>query len=148
MVYEEYYKKYQKYKDIKKEINRLENKKISLMGMVDVQSVAPKNGTGTNKKEDKMLYYTGELEETELEIEKQKKILKEVEEQLKKTELELRKSNEMLDKVYLYKYVEHLKYYQISIKIGYEKTKTYELINEIKNKLGKIKKSAEKNGKN
>ena len=59
---------------------------------------------------------------------------------------ELRESTEDLDKVYLYKYVEKLKWYQICVKIHFEKTKTYELINEVDEKLSKIR-IAEKNGK-
>lgn len=146
MIYEEHYLKCLKYKKTKKEINTLENKKISLMSMVDLQAVPPKEVIGTNTKEDKMLKYVEELEETEISIEKNKKIEEEIKIQLKEKEKDLRKSKELLDKVYLYKYLEHLNYYQVAIKINYGKTKTYDLINEIAENLEKIK-IAEKNGK-
>ena len=146
MLYEEYYKKYLKLKNTKKDLNELEDKKISLMGMVDIKSTSPKDSGGTNAKEDKMLVYTAELEYVETNLIKNKNIIKEIEKQLKDKELELRSSKEDLDKVYLYKYIDKLKWYQICIKIDCEKTKTYNLINEIKKNLQKIK-IAEKNGK-
>ena len=147
MIFEEYYKKYKSYIKIKKEINELENKKINLMSMVDVQAIPPKDGTGgTNSKADKMLTYAAELEEVEIELEKNKKIIRELKKQLKDKETDLRESKEVLDNIYLYKYIEKLKWYQICTKIGYEKTKTYDLINEVDEILRKIK-IAEKNGK-
>lgn len=147
MLYEEYFKKYLKLKKVKGEINKLENKKIFLMSMVDVQAIPPKDSIGgTNTKEDKMLFYTAELEQVELDLIKRKDIVKELKKQLREKEEELRESDEELDKVYLYKYIDKLKWYQICPKIGYEKTKTYDLINEVDENLSKIK-IAEKNGK-
>ena len=92
--------------------------------MVDIQAIPPKDSIGgTNTKEDKLLMYTAMLEEVETKLFKKKKIIKELKEQLRETEKELRESTEDLDKVYLYKYVEKLKWYQICVKIHFEKTK-------------------------
>ncbi len=146
MIFEEYCKKLKKLKKEKNKLNKLENKKISLMGMVDVKAIAPKNSIGGNALEDKMMKYASELEELEMKISKCKKILLEIQNQLEIKENELRESSELLDLVYLYKYIDKLKYYQIAKKIGYGKTKTYDLINELDKNLLKIK-SAEKNGK-
>lgn len=147
MIFEEYYRTYRSYRKIKGEINELENKKINLSSMVDIQAIPPKDSIGgTNTKEDKLLMYTAMLEEVETKLFKKKKIIKKLREQLKESELELRESKEELDKVYLYKYIEKLKWYQICTKIGYEKSKTYYLINEVDEKLSKIK-LVEKNGK-
>lgn len=147
MIFEEYYRTYRSYRKIKGEINELENKKINLSSMVDIQAIPPKDSIGgSNTKEDKMLMYTAMLEEVETKLFKKKKIIKKLREQLNENELELRESKELLDKVYLYKYIEKLKWYQICTKIGYEKTKTYDFINEVDEILSKIK-IAEKNGK-
>lgn len=147
MLYEEFYRKYLKLKKVKRDINKLEDKKISLMSMVDVTAIAPKETSGsTNTKEDKMMKYCSELEETEINLKKKRILEEEIKKQLTEKEQELRKSDEILDKVYLYQYIEHLKWYQIAKKINYGKTKTYDFINEIEKKLQEIK-SAEKNGK-
>ena len=146
MIYEEYYKKFRNYGQIKKEINDLENKKISLMRMADIQAIAPKDGNGINNDKDKFGIYLAELEEVENILIKDKKVLEELKKQLKEKEKELRESKEILDKVYLYKYLYKMKYLQIAPKIGYEKTKTYDLINEVAKNLEKIA-FAEKNGK-
>lgn len=147
MLFEEYFEKILKLKKTKKEINKLDNKKIDLMRLVDIQAIQPKDNLGgTNSKEDKMLLYTAELEIVEKKLAKEKRILKELKKQIKEKEEDLRESSEILDKVYLYKYIDNLKYYQIGIKIGYEKTKTYNLINRVDEILEKIR-STEKNGK-
>ena len=79
MIFEEYYKKYRTYKKIKKEINDLENKKINLMRMVDVQAIPPKDNIGgVGILEDKMLVYTAELEQVELDLDKNKRIINEI----------------------------------------------------------------------
>lgn len=148
MIYEEYYQKYLDYKKTRKIINDLENKRLSLISMVDVQSTTPNTGRVSSKKEDKFLIYTGELEEVELLIQNNQKVLDLIIKRLETIETELRNSDEILDKVYLYKYIDHLKYYQIAVKIGYEKTKTYDLINDIKLKISEINQFTEKNGKN
>ena len=150
MIYEEYYKKYYDYRKNNKEKNDLENKKVQLIGLVDVKSSSTKNGNYSNQKEDKFLFYTAELEETELKIYQKDKILEELKTQLKTKENELRESKDVLDKVYLYKYIDKLKYYQISKKIKYSKSRTYDFINEVDKNIEKIKKmkSSEKIGKN
>lgn len=146
MIYEEYYRKYLKYKKIYTEVNKLENKRIEILGLVDIQSSSTNNLGSNNSENDKMTNYLIQLEKTEKKLSYKKRILKEVKEQLKEKESELRESKEELDRVYLYKYIDRLKWYQVATKISYGKTKVYELINEIDKNLAKIK-SAEKNGK-
>lgn len=147
MIFEEHYKKYEKSKKIKAKINKLENKKINLACMVDVQAVAPKNSLGGFTKEDKMMKYASELEEIEQNIKKNNLLLSEIKIQLKEKEEELRDSKELLDSIYLYKYIDKLKYYQISKKIGYSNSRTYDYIKEINQKIAKIRKIG-KNRKN
>lgn len=146
MIFEEHCKKIKLLTKEKRKLNKLENKKINLMGMVDIKAIAPKNSIGGTGLEDKMMKYASELEEIEMKISKCKIILLEIQNQLKIKENELRESSELLDLVYLYKYIDKLKYYQIAKKIGYGKTKTYDLINELDKNLLKIK-STEKSGK-
>lgn len=139
MIFEEYYKKYRIYVKIRGEINDLEIEKIKLDNMVDIQAVAPKESSRGCSKVDTMLIYTAKKEEVETKLFRKKNMLKELKRQLKEKEIELRESNELLDKIYLYKYIEKLKWYEICTKIGYEKTKTYDFINKVDETLSKIK---------
>ena len=150
MIYKEYYKKYYDYKKIKIEKDDLENKKVELIGLVEIKSSSSQNGGYSTKKEDKFLIYTAELEEVELKILQKNKVLEELKNQLKTKENELRESKDIYDKVFLYKYIDKLKYYQISAKIKYEKSRTYDFINEVDKNVEKIRKmkSSEKIGKN
>ncbi len=147
MIYEEHYKKYLEHRDTKQEINELQNKKISLLRMVDLQALSPKNGEGSNVKEDKMLFYASELEETETEIQNKKKILSELKEQLKEKESDLKQSDELLDKTYYYKYIKKYKWYQLCTALNFGKTRMYEITHELDENLSKNKR-AEKSGKN
>ena len=139
MIFEEYYKKYRIFVKIRGEINDLEIEKIKLDNMVDIQAVPPKESIGTGSKVDTMLIYTAKKEELETKLFRKKNLIKEIRSQLREKEEELRCSNNILDKVYLYKYVEKLKWYEICRKIGYEKTKTYDFINEVDEILSKIR---------
>lgn len=150
MIYEEYYSKYLDYKKTIKEIHILEDKKVSLMNMVDVKATNPEDDPNTIKIfEDKVANYVAELEITESNLKKKENIKSELKTQLKKKEEELRESNETLDKIYLYKYIERLKYFQICKKINYEKSSLYNFLDIIKKSLKIIRdnKSLEKNGK-
>lgn len=149
MIYEEYYEKYLELRKTKDKINKLENKKISLMSLVDVKSATGKDiVTLTNTNTDKFLLYSSEIEEVEEKIIYKRDLLKEIKKQLDEKEEELKKSHETLDKVYYYKYINRLKYSQICEKINYEKSSFYKFLNTINKRLSEIKKkSSEKNGK-
>lgn len=146
MIYGEYYKKYLDYKKIRKEKIDLENKKIQLIGIVDIKAATTKNSSRSNKKEDKLLFYTAELEETELNIQQKVLALEEIKKQLKDKVLELKKSDELLDKVYYYKYIKKYKWYQLCMVLNFGKTRMYEITHKLDDKLLEIKR-AEKSGK-
>ena len=150
MIYEEYYSKYLDYKENRKEIHRLEDRKISLINRVGLKANNPGNDPGTiTIFEDKVGNYVAELELTEFDLKKKQYIRDELKKQLDKKEEELRDSKEILDRIYLYKYIENLKYYQICKKINYEKSSFYKFMDIIDKSLKKIRdiKSTEKNGK-
>ena len=149
MIYEEYYEKYLELRKIKDKINKLENKKISLMSLVDVKSATGKDIVATtNTNTDKFLLYSSEIEEVEERLSLLRKVLSEAKRQLSDKEEELKESKETLDKVYYYKYINRLKYSQICEKINYEKSSFYKFLNTINKRLSEIKKkSSEKNGK-
>lgn len=147
MIYEEYFKKYLKLKKVKDKITKFENKKISLMSNIEIKSNDPsKDVIRTNTKKDTMSDYVAELEIIDEKLEKEKKIKKEIEKQLLEKEEELRNSKETFDKIYLYKYIDKLKYHQICRKIGYEKSSFYNFLDVISKRLIEIKRK-EKNGK-
>ena len=150
MIYEEYYSKYLDYKENKKEIHILEDKKISLINMVGLKANNLSNEPGSiTVFEDKVGNYVAELEITEYDLKKKQYIRDELRKQLDRKEEELRNSKETLDQIYLYKYIERLKYYQICKKINYEKTQFYKFKERIDKRLREIRdiKSTEKNGK-
>ncbi len=149
MIYEEYYKKYLELRKTKDKINKLENKKISLMSLVDVKSATGKDIIdSSNKNTDKFLIYSSEIEQVELTLNYLKKALIEVKKQLEEKEIELKNSQETFDKIYYYKYINRLKYSQICEKIHYEKSSFYKFLDIINKRLNELKNiSSEKNGK-
>ncbi len=147
MIYEDYFKKFLKYKEEKSKINKLEDKKIVLMGMVDVQASNPNKGNKNDIKDDKMSRYAAELEELENKIKKKKNLINEIVNQMKCKELELKDSDELLDKAYYFKYIKKYKWFQLCTALNFEKTRMYEKINKLDENLSKIKRT-EKNGKN
>ena len=149
MIYEEYYKKYLELRKTKDKINKLENKKISLMSLVDVKSATGKGIIdSSNKNTDKFLIYSSEIEQVELTLNYLKKALIEVKKQLEEKEIELKNSQETFDKIYYYKYINRLKYSQICEKIHYEKSSFYKFLDIINKRLNELKNiSSEKNGK-
>lgn len=147
MIYEEYYKKYLKLRNVKERINKLENKKITLMSASEVKSSDPSKDTiKTNIIGDVIGNCVAELELVEQKLEKEKRLKEEISNQLADKEKDLRSSKELLDQIYLYKYIDKLKYHQICKKINYEKSSFYKFLDEIKEKLQEIKRT-EKNGK-
>ena len=149
MIYEEYYEKYLELRKTRDKINKLENKKISLMSLVDVKSATGKDIVAiSNTNTDKFLLYSSEIEEVEEKLSYLRKLLDEIKKQLTEKEEELKNSMETLDKIYYYKYINRLKYSQICEKINYEKSSFYKFLNTINKRLSEIKKkSSEKNGK-
>ena len=149
MIYEEYYKKYLELRKTKDKINKLENKKISLMSLVDVKSATGKGIIdSSNKNTDKFLIYSSEIEQVELTLNYLKKDLIEIKKQLEEKEIELKNSQETFDKIYYYKYINRLKYSQICEKIHYEKSSFYKFLDIINKRLNELKNiSSEKNGK-
>lgn len=149
MIYEEYYEKYLELRKTRDKINKLENKKISLMSLVDVKSATGKDIVAiSNNNTDKFLLYSSEIEEVEEKLSYLRKLLDEIKKQLTEKEEELKNSMETLDKIYYYKYINRLKYSQICEKINYEKSSFYKFLNTINKRLSEIKKkSSEKNGK-
>ena len=147
MIYEEYYRKYLKLKKVKDKISKLENKKITLMSNIEVKSNDPsKDIIKVNNITDTIGNYVAELEIVDNNLIKEKEIKKEILSQLEDIEQDLRNSKEVLDLIYLYKYIDKLKYHQICKKINYEKSSFYKFLDEIKEKLHQIKRM-EKNGK-
>ena len=149
MIYEEYYKKYLELRKTKDKINKLENKKISLMSLVDVKSATGKDIIdSSNKNTDKFLIYSSEIEQVELTLNYLKKALIEVKKQLEEKEIELKNSQETFDKINYYKYINRLKYSQICEKIHYEKSSFYKFLDNIIKRLNELKNiNSEKNGK-
>lgn len=147
MIYEEYYRKYLSLKKVKEKINRLESKKITLMSSSEIKSSDPSKDTiKTNTIGDVIGNCVAELELIEQNLQRENNLKKEILGQLSKKEEELRESKEILDKIYLYKFIDRMKYHQICKKINYEKSSFYNFLDEVEKKLKEIRR-LEKNGK-
>ncbi len=147
MLFEEYYKKFLYLKKVKDKISKLENKKIALMNGVEIKSKDPSKDTiKINDITDVIGNYVAELEIVENNLKKEKEIKKEILNQLAEIEEDLRTSKETLDKIYLYKFIDRLKYHFICKKINYGKSSFYNYLEIVEDKMKEIR-SLEKNGK-
>lgn len=136
-LYEEHYEILKKYKEANKNYNKVLEKKVLLVlktqpAAVDTTKENVNGGTFVNKFEE----FVKQLEKLDPELQKARNERDLQEYFLKKKELELKNSDNVLDKVYYYKYVAGIKKtWQIAIKINYGKSRTYDFVQEIKNKL-------------
>ena len=84
---------------------------------------------------DKFLNYTIKIQEIDSEIEVRKNLYGNLSYRLKLKEIELRNSKELLDRIYVYRYLDKLNVKAIGIKIQYGKSQTYDYITKIKNMI-------------
>lgn len=136
-LYEEHYEILKKYKEAKRNYDKKLEKKALLIlqtqpRAIDTSKENINGGTFVNKFEE----FVKQLEKLDPELQKARNERDLQEYFLKKKELELKNSDNVLDKVYYYKYVAGIKKtWQIAIKINYGKSRTYDFVQEIKNKL-------------
>lgn len=132
---------FEEYEAIKIETNKarrkfenLLDKKAEYFYKTQPQSGDTEEQADTKSNSSKQLNYTLLLEKIEKKIDNQRELLKNREERLKLKEIELRASKEILDRVYVYCYLDHLKVSKFYRLIGYSKAQVYRKIEEIKQK--------------
>lgn len=147
-LYEEYIRIKRKYKDASKTYDKVLERKARLYFDMEPKAVdVSKERVNGGKREDQFASFVANLEEIDIELHKARNERDLQNYFLKKKELELRESQEVINKIYAYRYIDRMKVKHIALKVHYGKTKIYEYINEIEEKIEEMR-SAEKNGKN
>lgn len=131
----EHYKLNEEYKEAEKEFEKALAKKSQLMYSVLPKSANFENELVKGSSSNKFLNYTIKMEEVDKEINVRRNLRDVLEYRLKLKEIELNNSSNILDKVYLLKYVDERKVRYICIKTNYSKTQIYRILEEIKKKI-------------
>lgn len=130
------------YEKLKKEVNNakkdydkaLERKALYAYSILPGSSKIDNSQLKIKTTSDNFLEYTIKIEEIEKEIEIRKNLADVLTYRLKLKLLDLRESKEILDKIYVYRYVDNMKVRYICIKTNYSKTQVYRLLEEIRKK--------------
>lgn len=134
-LFVEHYRLNEEYKEAKKEFEKALAKKSQLLYSVVPKSANFENELVKGSSSNKFLNYTIKMEEIDKEINVRRNLRDVLEYRLKLKEIELKKSDELADKIYILKYIEHLKVKYISIKVNYSKAQTYRILDEILTKI-------------
>ena len=127
----EHYKLNEEYKEAKKEFEKALAKKSQLLYSVVPKSANFENELVKGSSSNKFLNYTIKMEEIDKEINVRRNLRDVLEYRLKLKEIELNNSSNILDKVYLLRYVDERKVKYIAIKINYSKEQTYRFLKKI-----------------
>lgn len=128
----EHYKLNEEYKEAKKEFEKALAKKSQLLYSVVPKSANFENELVKGSSSNKFLNYTIKMEEIDKEINVRRNLRDVLEYRLKLKEIELNNSSNILDKIYLLKYVKNMKVRYIAIKTNYSKRRIYDFINDIR----------------
>ena len=131
----EHYKLNEEYKEAKKEFEKALAKKSQLLYSVLPKSANSEIELVKGSSSNKFLNYTIKMEEIDKEINVRRNLRDVLEYRLKLKEIELNNSSNILDKVYLLRYVDERKVRYICIKTNYSKTQIYRILEEIKKKI-------------
>ena len=134
-LFVEHYRLNEEYKEAKKEFEKALAKKSQLLYSVVPKSANFENELVKGSSSNKFLNYTIKMEEIDKEINVRRNLRDVLAYRLKLKEIELKKSDELADKIYILKYIEHLKVKYISIKVNYSKAQTYRILDEILTKI-------------
>ena len=131
-LFVEHYKLNEEYKEAKKEFEKALAKKSQLLYSVVPKSANFENELVKGSSSNKFLNYTIKMEEIDKEINVRRNLRDVLEYRLKLKEIELNNSSNILDKIYLLKYVKNMKVRYIAIKTNYSKRRIYDFINDIR----------------
>ena len=131
-LFVEHYRLNEEYKEAKKEFEKALAKKSQLLYSVVPKSANFENELVKGSSSNKFLNYTIKMEEIDKEINVRRNLRDVLEYRLKLKEIELNNSSNILDKIYLLKYVKNMKVRYIAIKTNYSKRRIYDFINDIR----------------
>lgn len=138
MIYEEYHSLLKKYKDAENNYYNSLDKKSKLLYGVEPHGTNPKliiTVSNDHSYDDCLINYASEIKEIDNLINETRNNKDVLEHELKKKELELRASDDVYDKIYVYRWIEHKKIKQFFKLIGYSYRQTDRKIKEIENNL-------------
>lgn len=121
----------------RRKFENLLDKKAEYFYKTQPQSGDTEEQADTKSNSSKQLNYTLLLEKIEKKIDNQRELLKNREERLKFKEIELRASKEILDRVYVYCYIEKKSPSKIYRLIPCSRSNAYNYKEKIEEKLGK-----------
>lgn len=141
MIYEEYHELLKKFKSAEINYFKALDKKSQLLYSVEPHASQPKEiivDYSYDNPDSSIINYTAEIEDVNKLINEIKNNKDIYETELRKKEDLLRRSNDIYDKIYVYKWLEHRSlnnYYRL---LSYSKRQIYNFINEMRKKLYKI----------
>lgn len=135
-LFVEYEEIKKEHKDAKKEYDKtLEKKALYAYSILPGGSKADNSISKNNTLKDKFLAYTIKMSEIDKEIEVRRNLADVLAYRLKLKLLDLRESKDVLDKIYVYRYIDRLpvnKFYRL---VGYSKKHIYRKLEEISKKI-------------
>ena len=138
MIYVEYHNLYKKFKEAENSYYDSLDKKSQLLHRVEphTSNYNPmKVMGGSGSADDAIIEYSAEIKGVDNLINETRNTKDVLERELKKKEIELRASDEVYDKIYVYKWIEHKKSKYFCKLINYSKRQTDRKIKEIENTI-------------
>ena len=139
-MYLEYHELLKKYKEAKAEFYEALEKgsKIALAVMPkssQIKEVVVMGGNSSS--DDKLINYAENRAKLDDIINRSRNDMNILDYHLKKMALEMKDSGDIYDRIYYYKWIEHMSVYKFYRLIGYSKSQVYNIIKEIKRNLYK-----------
>ena len=141
-MYLEYHELLKKYKEAKSEFYEALEKgsKIALAVMPKSSQIKEVVVVGGNSSsDDKLIDYAENRAKLDDIINRSRNDMNILDYHLKKMALEMKDNGDIYDRIYYYKWIEHMSVYKFNKLIGYSVRQTYNLINEMKKVLYKWK---------
>ena len=138
MIYEEYHDLLKKYKQSETSYYKALDRKSRLLYGIEPHTSHPKEiivDYSYNNPDTAIINYSAEIDEINNLINETRNNKDVLEYELRKKEKELRYSDNIYDKIYVYKWIEHKRlrnYYRL---LNYSKRQVYNFINEMRQKL-------------
>lgn len=139
-MYIEYHELLKKYKEADNKFIEALDKRSKLLYSVTPHAVQPKeivNHISNTSPDANMIRYASEIEEIDNLINMSRNNRDMLKYELEKKEIEIKNSSDVLDKIYVYKWIDHISVYKITKMINYSKRQTYRFVDEIKKNLYK-----------
>lgn len=137
-LYCEYHKIYQKFKQASRKYDKiLEDKAMLYFNTQPKATNLTKEIVSGGRTTNKFMELVEKLEKLDIELQQARNERDLKNYLLKKKELEIRESKEILDKIYVYRYIEKKKVKHIARDLIYSYQRIYQLLDEINEKIRK-----------